>query len=154
MKYRVIFIPSATCSNSERHPTGRLSRSLWIKPAHYPTSFRSLRILIAETGPHHSWSADHLQSIHAVPFTTLSHLSVARREALPTLHNGNATYDIVVDDAVALKSVPQEFIVAIRGGQNLTDLQCDFWAWSVADLKALAGGCPNLKVLHHHIAQV
>lgn len=126
---------------------GRLSRVLWTKPLSFPMSLRHLRVVIAETGPHHSWTTDHLNSISAVPLHALSSLSIERREALPSLNNGSPTYEVVVDDVVAIKPVPREFIEKMKQTKsNLTALQCDFWGYSISDVKVLLESCPKLEV--------
>ncbi|KAJ7251758.1 hypothetical protein B0H12DRAFT_1234037 [Mycena haematopus] len=80
---------------------GRLSRTLWTKPTCFPATLKTLRVVVAETGPHHSWATDHLDSLHAVPLGSLSVLDVVRREAPPSLQCGVVVYDGIVDDAVA-----------------------------------------------------
>jgi hypothetical protein len=125
---------------------GRLSRTLWTKPTGFPPSLKTLRIVIAETGPHHSWATDHLNSLHAV-LGSLSALDVVRREALPSLHCGIAIYDGVVDDAVTLKPIPPAFMDKIKQQKNqMTSFRCDFWSFSIADIKLLLECSPKLEV--------
>ncbi|KAJ7874670.1 hypothetical protein B0H14DRAFT_2717090 [Mycena olivaceomarginata] len=124
---------------------GRLSRTLWKKPTGFPPSLKTLRIVIAETGPHHSWATDHLDSLHAV-LGSLSALDVVRRESLPSLHCGVAIYDGVVDDAVTLKPIPPAFIDKIKQQKNqMTSFRCDFWSFSIADIKLLLECSPKLE---------
>ena len=125
---------------------GRLSRSLWTKPSDFPATLQHLRIVISETGPHHSWTTDHLLSLHALPVESLSGLSVVRREAFPRLENGIPTSQAIVDDIFALKPVPREFVEKMRYARSLTTFQNDWWAWNIADLKVVLESCPNLEV--------
>ncbi|KAJ7497137.1 hypothetical protein FB451DRAFT_1210259 [Mycena latifolia] len=125
---------------------GRLSRTLWTKPACYPAALKTLRIVIAETGPHHSWATDHLDSLHAIPLGSLSSLEIVRREAPPTPHCGVAIYDNTVDDAVALKPIPPALIDRIKQQKSqMTSFRCDFWSFSIADIKLLLECSPKLE---------
>ncbi|KAJ6607772.1 hypothetical protein B0H10DRAFT_2070377 [Mycena sp. CBHHK59/15] len=125
---------------------GRLSRTLWTKPASYPAALKTLRIVIAETGPHHSWATDHLDSLHAIPLGSLSSLDVVRREAPPSLHNGVPMYDGVVDETVALKSVPTVFMDGIKEQKTqMESFRCDFWSFSIADIKLFLDCSPKLE---------
>ncbi|KAJ6495576.1 hypothetical protein C8R47DRAFT_362614 [Mycena vitilis] len=125
---------------------GRLSRTLWTKPTCYPAALKTLRIIIAESGPHHSWATDHLDSFYAVPLGSLSSLDVVRREAVPSLHCGVAIYDGIVDDAVALKPIPPAFMDQIKQQKSqMTSFRCDFWSFSIADLKLLLECSPRLE---------
>ncbi|KAJ6497899.1 hypothetical protein C8R45DRAFT_984585 [Mycena sanguinolenta] len=125
---------------------GRLSRALWTKPTCFPASLTTLRVVIAETGPHHSWATDHLDSLHAVPLGSLSVLDVVRKEASPSLQNGVAVYDGIVDDAVALKPVPATFMDQIKEQKSeMISFRCDFWSFSIADVKLLLECSPKLE---------
>ncbi|KAJ7782966.1 hypothetical protein B0H16DRAFT_1494891, partial [Mycena metata] len=116
---------------------GRLSRTLWTKPICFPTALKALRIVIAETGSHHSWATDHLESLHAVPLGSLSSLDVIRREAPPSLHCGVAIYDGIVEDAVALKPIPSAFMDRLKEQKSqMNSFRCDFWSFSIADYQA------------------
>ncbi|KAJ6593723.1 hypothetical protein B0H19DRAFT_1091763 [Mycena capillaripes] len=125
---------------------GRLSRTLWTKPTCFPAALKFLRIIISETGPHHSWATDHLDSLHAVPLGSLSSLDVVRREAPPSLHSGVAIYDGIIDDVVALKSIPPAFMDQIKQQKSqMTSFRCDFWSFSIADIKLLLECSPKLE---------
>ncbi|KAJ7039262.1 hypothetical protein C8F04DRAFT_323437 [Mycena alexandri] len=125
---------------------GRLSRTLWTKPICFPTALKALRIVVAETGPHHSWATDHLESLHAVPLWSLSSLDVVRREAPPSLHCGVAIYDGIVDDAVALKPIPSAFMDRLKQQTSqMNSFRCDFWSFSIADIKLLLECSPRLE---------
>ncbi|KAJ7129831.1 hypothetical protein C8R43DRAFT_1026004 [Mycena crocata] len=125
---------------------GRLSRTLWTKTACLPATLKTLRIVIAETGPHHSWATDHLDSLYAISFGSLSALDIVRREAPPSLNCGVAIYDGIVDDAVALKPIPPAFMDRIKREKNqMTSFRCDFWSFSIADIKLLLEYCPKLE---------
>jgi hypothetical protein len=89
---------------------------------------------------------DHLQSLHALPFETLRRLSIVRREALPRLQNGVPAFDFVADDVVALKPVPKEFLDNLQDARSLVSFECDWWCWSIADLKVVLESCPRLEV--------
>ncbi|KAJ6558580.1 hypothetical protein DFH09DRAFT_1163263 [Mycena vulgaris] len=125
---------------------GRLSRTLWTKPTCYPAALKMLRIVIAETGPHHSWATDHLDSIHAIPLGSLSSLDIVRREAPPSPHCGVAIYDHSIDDTVALKPIPPVFLDRIKEQKSqMTSFRCDFWSFSIADIKLLLECSPTLE---------
>ncbi|KAJ7287738.1 hypothetical protein C8J57DRAFT_1284756 [Mycena rebaudengoi] len=125
---------------------GRLSRSLWTKPANFPAAFRTLRIVVAETGPHHSWVTDHLDSIHEAPLGSLSSLDIVRREAPPTMHNGVPIYDSPIDEIVALKPIPPAFMDRIKEQKTqMTSFRCDFWSFSITDFKLLLDCSPKLE---------
>ncbi|KAJ7121231.1 hypothetical protein C8R46DRAFT_111277 [Mycena filopes] len=125
---------------------GRLSRTLWTKPICFPAALKALRIVVAETGPHHSWATDHLESLHAVPLGLLLSLDVVRREAPPSLHCGVAIYDGVVDDAVALKPIPSAFMDCLKQQKSqMQSFRCDFWSFSIADVKLLLECSPRLE---------
>ncbi|KAF8170186.1 hypothetical protein K438DRAFT_1854178 [Mycena galopus ATCC 62051] len=125
---------------------GRLSRTLWTKPTCFPATLKTLRVIIAETGPHHSWATDHLDSLHAVPLGSLSVLDVVRREAPPSIQCGVAVYDGIVDEAVALKLIPSAFMDQMKQQKSqMTSFRCDFWSFSIADVKLLLECSPKLE---------
>ncbi|KAJ7502764.1 hypothetical protein B0H11DRAFT_1853798 [Mycena galericulata] len=125
---------------------GRLSRTLWTKPNSFPPGLKTLRIVIAEMGPHHSWATDHLDSLYAIPLGSLSSLDIVRREAPPSLHCGVAVYDSTIDDAVALKPIPPAFLDRIKEQKSqMTSFRCDFWSLSIADIKLLLECSPKLE---------
>ena len=123
-----------------------MSRSLWTKLDAFPPGLKNFRIVISETGPHHSWMKDHLKSLHALPFESLRGLSVVRREPPPRLQNGVPGYAFITDDVVALKPVPKEFLDKMKDAKALTWLECDWWSWDIPDLKLVLENCPNLEV--------
>jgi hypothetical protein len=126
---------------------GRLSRSLWTRPNHFPVGLKRFKILIRESGPHHSWTTDHLSSIHAIRLDSLEELSILRRESPPRLEQGKPTYDSTsFDDILALKIVPEEFVNQIKEAKELIKFECDWWSWTVPDLKVVLESCPKLKV--------
>jgi hypothetical protein len=83
-----------------------------------------------------------MHSLHA--------LHVVRKEQLPRLESGVPVYDPIIDDVVALKSVPRDFVEKIADAKALSVLECDWWAWSIADVKTLLENCPNLAVRFKH----
>ncbi len=92
-------------------------------------------------GPHHSWTAEHLQSLHSLPFSmsSISTLSVSR-----TIN----PFDMsgVIDEVAALKPIPQELLEKLKDeGSGITRLECDWWAWTPLDLKELLEECPELE---------
>jgi hypothetical protein len=101
---------------------------------------------VSENGLHHSWTKDHLLSLHAIPFASLATLSVIRQEMHPRIENNTPIYDAVVDDVLALKPVPKELVDKLRTATSLTCLECDWWAWTISDLKVVLENCPNLEV--------
>jgi hypothetical protein len=82
---------------------------------------------------------------------SLNALYVVRKEQLPRLESGVPVYDPVVDDVVALKYVPRDFIERIASAKALSVLECDWWAWNIADVKTLLESCPNLEVRFKHM---
>ncbi|KAF8342261.1 uncharacterized protein EI90DRAFT_3116181 [Cantharellus anzutake] len=120
---------------------GRLSRALWTKVEDFPPKLHTLKISISAEGPHHSWTAEHLQSLHSLPFSvsSISMLSVCR-----TVNPFDASG--VIDEVAALKPVPQEFLEKLKDeGNSITRLECDWWAWTPLDLKELLEECPELE---------
>ncbi|KAJ7907256.1 hypothetical protein B0H13DRAFT_2332540 [Mycena leptocephala] len=125
---------------------GRLSRMLWTKPTCFPAALKALRVVVAEAGPHHSWVTDHFDSLHAVPLSSLSSFDIIRREAPPALHSGIVVYDGIVDDAVTLKPIPPAFMDQIKRQESqMTSFRCDFWSFSIADIKLLLECFPKLE---------
>lgn len=60
--------------------------------------------------------------------------------------DGAAVFDAVADEIACLKQVPEDFVKGIRQAKSLLTLECDWWAWSIADIKALLENCIELKV--------
>ncbi|KAF7321482.1 hypothetical protein MKEN_00669000 [Mycena kentingensis (nom. inval.)] len=107
---------------------------------------RSVRVVINEGAPQHSWAVDHLESIHALlSLPNITSLEIIRREILPTIHGGVAIYDGVADDTVALKPVPTAFMDSIKDSQ-LASLRCDFWSFTLSDMKRILD-CSKLEHL-------
>jgi hypothetical protein len=103
-------------------------------------------VTINESASHHSWTADHLVSLHAISFPVLKHFSLVRIEANPHLVDGSPVYDNPIDDIACLRPVPQDFVDKIRGAKSLSVLECDWWAWNIADLKVILENCTELEV--------
>ena len=85
-------------------------------------------------------------SLHAISFPALKSFSLVRVEAYPRLVDGVPVYDNLIDDIACLKPVPQDFVDKVCGAKSLTILECDWWAWSIADLKAILDNCTDLEV--------
>ena len=85
-------------------------------------------------------------SLHAIPFPVLKSFSLVRIEAYPRLVDGVPVYDNLIDDIACLKPVSQDFVDKICGAKLLSVLECDWWAWSIADLKAILDNCTELEV--------
>nr|GAT57683.1 predicted protein [Mycena chlorophos] len=127
---------------------GRLSKSLWTKPVSFPPALKTIRVVISESGPHHSWARDHLESIHAVlSLPSLSTLDITRREPLPTIHCDVPIYDGPIDDTAALKPVSAAFMDQVKEKSELTTLRCDFWSFTPAELKQILECFPKLEHL-------
>ncbi|KAK4047883.1 hypothetical protein OIO90_006044 [Microbotryomycetes sp. JL221] len=59
---------------------GRLSKTCWSKVSDLPDKLQSLVLRYSETGPHKSWTLDHLTSLKALLASpNLVHVSIARR---------------------------------------------------------------------------
>ncbi|KAJ6501054.1 hypothetical protein C8R47DRAFT_1108768 [Mycena vitilis] len=127
---------------------GRLTSTLWTRPTRYPAALKILRIIVADAGPHHSWVTDHLDSLHAVPLGSLASIDVVRHPQAPSLRGGVPEYDGTVDRAVALKPVPLEFMKQITLQKSqMTSFCCDFWSFSITDIKALVDCSPKLECM-------
>lgn len=85
-------------------------------------------------------------SLHMVPLQCLTSLSVVRQESLPQIEDGAPIFETVVDDVVALKPVPQDFVEKMKEAKSLTSFECDWWSWSIADLKIILESCSRLEV--------
>lgn len=126
----------------------RLSRKLWSKVEFIPPRLRKFSIQISESGPHHSWTADHLESFASLKLETVTHLSIKRLLPFPQLTaSGNELeYDLKIDSVAVLKPIPSDVVEAIREMPSLVNLQCDWWSWKLDDVKALADKCTKLEV--------
>ncbi|KAG9107524.1 peroxin, partial [Ceratobasidium sp. 392] len=115
---------------------GRLSKTLWAN-VELPQTLNVLKIAMSESGPHHSWTADHLLSLPSLPsLTQLTRLAITR----------NASAGLIDDVAVA-KSVPRDMVRALAECDRVEHLECDWWLWSVDELKELVEGCVSLQTL-------
>jgi hypothetical protein len=140
---------------------GRLSRNLWSKVGSLPPHLRKFQVAISESGPHHSWTADHLLSIPQLQLNILSHLSIMRIVPAPHFSSSNVLeYDARIDDVATLKAIPKDVVGVIRGATALTVLECDWWSWRPEDVKALLERCTQLEVVIllfssiHSLAQI
>ncbi|CAE6419373.1 unnamed protein product [Rhizoctonia solani] len=116
---------------------GRLSKSLWSNVVLSPT-LHTLKIALSESGPHHSWTADHLLSLPLlVGLDQLTRLSITRT------YNGHGQ----IDDVAIAKPVPRDLVDALRECTKVQHLECDWWAWGIDDLKELVEGCVHLQTL-------
>ncbi|KAG8687361.1 peroxin, partial [Ceratobasidium sp. 395] len=115
---------------------GRLSKTLWAN-VELPLTLDSFKIAMSEGGPHHSWTADHLLSLPSLAsLTQLSRISITRN-----LGTG------LVDDVAVAKPVSHEMVRALAGCDQVEHLECDWWLWSVDELKELVEGCVSLQTL-------
>ncbi|GJJ06162.1 hypothetical protein Clacol_000351 [Clathrus columnatus] len=127
----------------------RLSRKLWSKIKVVPPHLRKFNIAISESGPHHSWTADHLESFASLKLHTVTHLSIKRILPLPQLKASKTDleYDTPIDDIAIMKPLSSEVLEAIREMPSLISLQCDWWSWKPDDVKALSEKCTQLERL-------
>jgi hypothetical protein len=115
---------------------GRLSKTLWSN-VELPSTLSSLKIAMSESGPHHSWTADHLLSLPSLmSLTQLARISITRTSA------GLGP----MDDVAVAKPVPQEMVRALAACRQVKHLECDWWLWGVDELKGLVEGCASLQV--------
>ncbi|KAF8580002.1 hypothetical protein K439DRAFT_1260283, partial [Ramaria rubella] len=128
---------------------GRLSRNLWSKFDTLPTNMHKLKIAISESGPHHSWTADHLLSFSRLQLDVLSHLSILRITPHPHFasSSNDLEYDAQIDDIATLKAIPKDIVTAIRGATALIVLECDWWSWKSEDIKILLERCIQLEYI-------
>ncbi|KAL1743140.1 hypothetical protein HDZ31DRAFT_41652 [Schizophyllum fasciatum] len=125
---------------------GRLSRCLWTKPLTFPTQLRTLQIIFSEAEHHHSWSTDHLASLHEFPLENLVSLSVTRR--LPPPSSDGVYIKLAVNDAAALRPLPQDLLDKLASsGSSMKNLDLDFWSCSISDVKTLVQKCQQLETL-------
>ncbi|KAF9051013.1 hypothetical protein BDZ89DRAFT_939943, partial [Hymenopellis radicata] len=124
---------------------GRLSRGLWSKTEIFPPALKSFVITVSETGPCHSWSTDHFHSLEDLPFDSLTEFSVVRKEA-PPYTNDILSHEPSMDDAVALRPLPEQIKSLVAARTLLTTLRCDFWMCSVSDIKTVLESCSKLEV--------
>ncbi|KAJ1304365.1 hypothetical protein OPQ81_005519 [Rhizoctonia solani] len=117
---------------------GRLSKFLWSNVEVAPT-LHTLKIALSESGPHHSWTADHLLSLPSlVGLDQLTTISITRT------YNGHGGQ---VDDVAVAKPVPRDIVDAFKTCNKVKHLECDWWAWGIDELKELVEGCVNLQTL-------
>ncbi|EJU04236.1 hypothetical protein DACRYDRAFT_114606 [Dacryopinax primogenitus] len=127
---------------SLRDVEGRISRSFWSSVI-LPPSLRSFVISMSESGPHHSWTADHLYSLANL---SLSHLESIRikRVLNPIIDLG---FDAPVDDVGRWPGtlIPSELAESLKG--KIRVLDCDWWLWSLGDLRTVLDRCPDMEVI-------
>lgn len=68
-----------------------------------------------------------------------------RKEAIPYLYNGVPVRNTVVEEAVALRPPPTDFVKRVADAKNLTKFECDFWKCSIADIKLILENCNKLE---------
>lgn len=101
---------------------------------------KALRIATSETGPHHSWTVDHLLSIPSLPLDALETLSIIR-----VVH----PFDSHEDDVASLQPVSREILDKLKeeSSSSITDLDVDWWGWSPSDIKELLASNRQLERL-------
>ncbi|QRW08089.1 hypothetical protein RhiLY_07088 [Ceratobasidium sp. AG-Ba] len=115
---------------------GRLSKTLWAN-IELPPNLKSLKVAMSESGPHHSWTADHLLSLPSLSsLSQLTRISITRVPGVGP-----------VDDVAVARSVPREMVQALAGCESVEELECDWWLWCVDELKELIEGCVGLRML-------
>ena len=116
---------------------GRLSKTLWEKIEAFPHTLRRFSVSISEATLQHPWAIDHLASLQFLPLSTLTHLSIAR------ISN---PFQLEVHEVASVKSVPDEFVLALQAAKSLRHLTCDWWSWTAEDLKIPMENCHELRV--------
>ncbi|CAG7850512.1 SubName: Full=Uncharacterized protein {ECO:0000313/EMBL:CCA67586.1} [Serendipita indica DSM 11827] len=116
---------------------GKLSKELWRKMASYPP-LQKIRVNISEGLVQHSWSIDHLSSLHDFPFGHLTHLSVKRIFA-PMIYR--------VHQVASMQPVPPAFAQAVASATTLEKLECDWWSWKPDTLRLPLEQCKLLQTL-------
>lgn len=114
-----------------------MSKTLWANVELAPT-LHTLKIALSESGPHHSWTADHLLS-----FPSLVGLDQLNRISVTRTYSGSGGQ---VDDVAVAKPVPREVVNALKRCTRVKHLECDWWAWGADELKELIEGCSNIEV--------
>ncbi|KAF8513016.1 hypothetical protein BU17DRAFT_95752 [Hysterangium stoloniferum] len=128
---------------------GRLTRNLWSKIDKTPPRLHTLKVCMSESGPHHSWTADHLLSLSHLQLQTISHLTIMRLTSSPQQSaSGTALeYNAPIDDVAILKVIPKDLVAAIKEATALTVLECDWWSWKPEDVKTILERCTQLEYL-------
>ncbi|KDQ10051.1 hypothetical protein BOTBODRAFT_68789 [Botryobasidium botryosum FD-172 SS1] len=123
---------------------GRLSRTLWTKVDTLPPALHTFRVSFSESGPHHSWTADHLQSLPSLAFDpdVLKHLYLTR-----LVHPLEQERPEPADDMTAVKPIPKDVVKRLKEAKALEVLECDWWSWKPEDVKELLEGCTKLITL-------
>ncbi|KAI3615277.1 hypothetical protein WG66_003611 [Moniliophthora roreri] len=116
---------------------GRLSRTLWTKPCSFSPHLTRLHIVFSDSGPQHSWIADHMDSLSSFPLESVQELIVARREARQNLQNGVPVLRANIDDSLPTLNLPPSFGSRLNDCKHLLHLHCDFWAFPINDFKTI-----------------
>lgn len=93
----------------------------------------------------YSWIAEHISSLHAIPINQLASLSLVRQTISAPI-TAISQLDALAEDTP--KPVPAVFMDNLRFGGDLTHLECDWWSWSVANVKLVTGLCTRLEVCY------
>ncbi|KZO98875.1 hypothetical protein CALVIDRAFT_596483 [Calocera viscosa TUFC12733] len=125
-----------------REVEGRISRSFW-SSALLPSSLKSFTISMTESGPHHSWAADHLPSLANLSLPNLQSVRITRSLCpLFELH-----IDAPLDEVGQWPGspIPPEVVESFKG--TIRVLECDWWLWKLEDLRTVLEHCPRLEVI-------
>ncbi|KZT57706.1 hypothetical protein CALCODRAFT_268901 [Calocera cornea HHB12733] len=125
-----------------REVEGRISRSFW-SSAILPPTLKSFTLSMSESGPHHSWAADHLPSLANLSLSQLQSVRVTR--TLTPLYDMHM--DTPVDDVGRWPGnpIPPEVVDSFKG--TIKVLECDWWLWKLDDLRTVIERCLQLEVI-------
>ncbi|KAF5389366.1 hypothetical protein D9757_004373 [Collybiopsis confluens] len=98
-------------------------------------------------GPHHSWAADHLDSLHAFPVKYLSEICISTREGAPVVEGSTVIHEHSIESIASPKQLPSIMLERFQECKVLKSLHCDFWTMSISDIKAVLESCPSLESL-------
>lgn len=146
---------------------GRLSKNAWSSIDSLPNSFAHFRISFAEEGPHHSWVADHIDSMFTLLSKTVDGLktfSITTNAPKPKYFRINGTeqsptpadgmqqvkclYLNPCDPLLRPRKLPAGALERIqRQGKNLQILELDLFPLSIEEVRVILDSCRQLRTL-------
>ncbi|GAA5899812.1 hypothetical protein JCM6882_005441 [Rhodosporidiobolus microsporus] len=130
---------------------GRLSRTCWSKLSPLPSSLQTLKLTYSESGPHKSWTLDHLSSLPALlTSSSLTHLSLTRRVPHPAalLPGSHQLARYPVDPVLQPRTLGKKELEALgERGDAWESLELDLFKVDMDGVKKILDNCSGLKRL-------
>ncbi|GAA5837451.1 hypothetical protein JCM11251_002109 [Rhodosporidiobolus azoricus] len=130
---------------------GRLSRTCWSKLAPLPSSLHTLKITYSESGPHKSWTLDHLSSLPSLlTSSSLTTLSLTRRVPHPAalLPGSHQLARYPMDAVLQPRQLGKKELAALgERGDAWECLELDLFKVDMDGVKKILESCGGLKRL-------